>query len=181
VTAVLVEREFPEPVEFDAIQAVEERGAWCLRTHRVTFVRTWFSRDRRRMVCLYEAPDAESVRLAQSKAGMPVTRVWAAVRIPPSPGQAGSEEAGGIGELVVVERSFERPWSLEAIGETFTHVLPCLIRHDVRYGGGFLSQDGRRMICVFHAVDAESVRHSNRSAGIPFDRAWTAALHEPPC
>ena len=73
---VIVERVFDEPVEFGDIQAIEDRGAWCLEMHQVRFLKTYFSRDRRRMICLYEAPDAESVRIAQSKAEMPVERVW---------------------------------------------------------------------------------------------------------
>lgn len=74
---VLVERSFDEPVELADIQAIEDAGAWCLETHRVTFSRTFFSLDRMRMLCLYHAPDAESVRLAQRQAEMPVDRVWA--------------------------------------------------------------------------------------------------------
>lgn len=74
---VLVERSWDEPVSIEEIQAIEEAGAWCLDTHRVTFVRTFFSRSCKRMVCLYRAPDAESVRLAQREAEMPVDRVWA--------------------------------------------------------------------------------------------------------
>lgn len=76
-TNVLVTRRFAEPAEFADIQALEEKGAGCLENHRVRFVRTYFSRDRRRMMCLYEAPDAESVRIAQREAGMPVERVLA--------------------------------------------------------------------------------------------------------
>jgi len=74
---VLVERSFREPVTIEAIQAIEDAGAWCLETHRVEFARTFFSADRTRMICLYHAPDAESVRLAQRQAGMPVDAVWA--------------------------------------------------------------------------------------------------------
>lgn len=74
---VLVTRRFAEPAVFAEIQALEEAGAGCLDTHRVCFVRTYFSADRRRMICLYRAPDAESVRIAQREAGMPVERVWA--------------------------------------------------------------------------------------------------------
>jgi hypothetical protein len=74
---VLVERSWDQPVTIEAIQAIEDAGAWCLDTHRVRFVRTFFSTDRTRMVCLYQAPDAESVRLAQRQAGMPVDQVWA--------------------------------------------------------------------------------------------------------
>ncbi len=80
---VVVERSFDVPVDFAEIQAMEDRGAWCLELHRVRSVQTFFSLDRRHMICLYEAPDAESVRLAQSKAGMPFERVWsAAVYVP---------------------------------------------------------------------------------------------------
>jgi len=74
---VLVSRRFETPAEFAEIQALEEAGAGCLETHRVRFIRTYFSKDRKRMLCLYQAPDAESVRIAQREAGMPVERVRA--------------------------------------------------------------------------------------------------------
>jgi hypothetical protein len=74
---VLVTRRFEAPAEFAEIQALEEAGAGCLETHRVHFIRSFFSNDRKRMLCLYRAPDAESVRIAQREAGMPVERVRA--------------------------------------------------------------------------------------------------------
>jgi hypothetical protein len=77
VPNVIVERGFGEPVTIEEIQAIEDAGAWCLEAHNVTFARTFFSGDRKRMLCLYEAPDAESVRLAQREAAMPMERVWA--------------------------------------------------------------------------------------------------------
>jgi hypothetical protein len=80
---VLVERKFESPVKLEEIQSLEDAGSWCLRTHRVKFARTFFSADRKRMLCLYEAPDAEAVRLAQREAGMPFDRVWAFERIGP--------------------------------------------------------------------------------------------------
>lgn len=81
---VLVRRRFDAPVALEAIQAIEDAGAWCLDAHQVRFVRTFFSADRTRMVCLYRAPDAESVRLAQRQAGMPVEDVWAFTTILPA-------------------------------------------------------------------------------------------------
>jgi hypothetical protein len=73
---VLVERSFAEPVALDEVQAREDAGQWCLDAYRVKFVRTFFSVDRKRMLCLYNAPDAESVKAAQLKAQMPLERVW---------------------------------------------------------------------------------------------------------
>lgn len=75
---VVVERDFEAAANFDELQARETAAAWCLDAHRVVFLRTFFAADRRRMLCLYSAPDAESVRRAQAQAGMPFTRVWPA-------------------------------------------------------------------------------------------------------
>lgn len=80
---VLVERRFETPVELKDIQAIEDAGASCLQTHRVRFARTFFANDRKRMLCLYQAPDAEAVRVAQREAGMPVEAVWAFQRVGP--------------------------------------------------------------------------------------------------
>lgn len=74
---VLVSRQFAAPTTLEDIQSIEDAAAGCLKLHRVGFVRTFFSMDRSRMICLYRAPDAESVRIAQREAGMPVERVWA--------------------------------------------------------------------------------------------------------
>ncbi len=73
---VLVERRFDNPVELGEIQALEDAGANCLEMRRVRFLRTLFSRDRKRMLCLYEAPDAESVREAQREARVPFDTAW---------------------------------------------------------------------------------------------------------
>ena len=78
---VIVERHFDAPIAFEEIQSMEDRGAWCLETHGVVFVRTYFSTDRTRMLCVYEAPDAEAVRTAQATIGMPFERVWAVGRV----------------------------------------------------------------------------------------------------
>ena len=80
---VLVERAFDPPMTFDEVRALAAAGAGCLDAHRVRWLRTFFSNDRRRMICLYQAPDAESVRLAQRRAGMPHEDVWAFTTVRP--------------------------------------------------------------------------------------------------
>jgi hypothetical protein len=80
---VLVKRTFDEPVALEKIQALGDAGAWCMQAYRVKFARTFFSLDRKRMICLYRAPDAESVRLAQRESGMPLDEVWSFDRIAP--------------------------------------------------------------------------------------------------
>ena len=80
---VVVERSFDLAVHVDEIQAIEDAGAWCLETHRVRFIRTYFSADKKHMICLYQASDAESVRLAQQQAQMPFDRIWSFVAVRP--------------------------------------------------------------------------------------------------
>ncbi len=81
---VLVERSFAEPVSIEELQTKEDTNRWCLETHDVRFVRSYFARDRKRMLCLYSGPDAEAVRAAQREAEMPVDRVWAFEQIRPA-------------------------------------------------------------------------------------------------
>jgi Nickel responsive protein SCO4226-like len=74
---ILVSRRFDAAVAFEEIQALDDVGSSRFLTHRARRMRTYFSTNRRRMVCLYHAPDAESVRIALREARMPVERVWA--------------------------------------------------------------------------------------------------------
>jgi hypothetical protein len=55
----------------------EPAPAWCLATHRVVFAGTLVSLDRMRCIELFEAPDAESVRLARGANADHGDRVWA--------------------------------------------------------------------------------------------------------
>jgi hypothetical protein len=80
---VLVERSFDDPVTLQDIQLIEDAGISCLETRNVRFIRTFFSADQKRMICLYQAPDAESVRQAQREAGVPFEHAWAFKAIGP--------------------------------------------------------------------------------------------------
>ena len=81
---VLVERSWDEPVTIADIAAIEKEGAWCLEAHNVTFLKTYFASDHKRMICLYRAPDAESVRQSQIKANMPFDDVWSFTLVTPA-------------------------------------------------------------------------------------------------
>jgi hypothetical protein len=47
----------------------------------VTHTHSFFSLDGKRMLCFYDAPDAEAVRIAQREAAMPASAVWAGALI----------------------------------------------------------------------------------------------------
>lgn len=172
MSTVLVERSFAQPVAFEDISAIGDRGAWCIEAHGARFLKAYFSRDHRRMLCLYEAPDAESVRLSQGKIGMPFERVWSARPLR----HAGSAPGR---DAVVVERLFSPPMDEAAVRDALARGSRCLEERGCRILWTYLSTDGRRCVCVFAAPDAESVRETQRQIGMPFETAWPATVHGP--
>jgi hypothetical protein len=79
----IVERTFSPPLSDQDLSAVTARMAPCLELHQVRWVRSHLSGDRQRMVCEYEARDAETVRKVQHEANAKFDRVWAGQLIEP--------------------------------------------------------------------------------------------------
>lgn len=79
----IVERSFSPPMTDQDLAEVSARMAPCLDLHQVRWVRSHMSADRQRMVCEYEARDAESVRKVQHEAQAKFDRVWAGQLIEP--------------------------------------------------------------------------------------------------
>jgi hypothetical protein len=79
--------------------------------------------------------------------------------------------------VMIVEMSFDPPLTDEEHDRTANRLDPCLEAHGAMWMRSYLSNDRRRMICHFEAADAEAVRESYRSAGMKFDRVWTASMY----
>ena len=172
MSLVVVERSFPEPFTAEALQGYEERGAGCLEVHGARFLYRYVGAERTRMVCLFEAPDAESVRRAQTSARIPFDRVWTA-RVVAYAGPAPQ------GEVVLVERTLPEPVDEGRLREAAVLAAACLDRQDCRIHRSYLSIDGRRSVCIFTGPDAESVRRAQCQARLPYELAWPAALFDP--
>jgi hypothetical protein len=75
---------------------------------------------------------------------------------------------------VIVERSFEAPFTQEDLDAVEARMAPCLDLYNVRWIRSYWSADRLRMICEYDAADLASVRNVQREAGARFERAWTA-------
>lgn len=75
---VIVERTGTEPVTIEQLRASSCSAESCFRLHRVRHLRSAISADGLRVICEYEAPDAESVRRANREAKLPFESVWTA-------------------------------------------------------------------------------------------------------
>lgn len=73
---IVVERNFDLPQSDADMKAVADRERPCLAAFNATWRRSLVSSDRKRMVCEYEAADAETMRRIQREAGAEFDRVW---------------------------------------------------------------------------------------------------------
>jgi SAM-dependent methyltransferase len=74
----MAEHLFSEPFTDERYSEAAQKLDPCLEVRQGIWRRSSLSSDRLRMVCEFEAPDAESVREAMRNAGVPFDRVWTA-------------------------------------------------------------------------------------------------------
>lgn len=78
MTRIIVERNFETPQSDADMAKVADRERPCLEVYQVQWKRSLLSTDRKRMVCEYDAADAETVRKVQREAQAMFDRIWTA-------------------------------------------------------------------------------------------------------
>jgi len=76
VELVVVERVYEQPLTDELVEALKRRAGPCFELRRITHLKMLRSKDGLRSICLYEAPDAATVREALEQVGSPYARVW---------------------------------------------------------------------------------------------------------
>lgn len=182
MATVIVERTFRRPRGVAELGAMMASTKWCMTLHGVEARRHYFSADGRRLVCVFDAPDAEAIRGAIRSGGLSMpAHVWTA-SIHPGPGRSQHEipEPSG-GTLVVVERSFPEPVRFGDVQAQEDASRTCFDLRGIAFLRSYFAIDRLRMLCLYVAPDAEAVRQANLAARLPFDLAWPATvLVEPP-
>jgi hypothetical protein len=75
---IVMEQRFEQPMSDQALSDFAKCLVPCLDIRNGTWARSYVSNDRRRVLCEFEAPDAESVRDALRSCGISFDRVWSA-------------------------------------------------------------------------------------------------------
>ncbi len=83
-------------------------------------------------------------------------------------------------EIVVVEREVDSPVDPDLMHRAEVAVRWCFEQYRVAYRYSFVGLDHRRCASVYEAPDVESLRITQRSAGLPVARAWRATLRGEP-
>ena len=80
----VVDERFDPPIDAQALNPYNEALSPCLKVYDVKWVSSFVASDGTQCVCVYEAPDADSVRRAYRTAEVPFQfKVWAATRYAP--------------------------------------------------------------------------------------------------
>ncbi len=74
----VVENTFDQPLTDELHDASGKRLDSCLEAHGAKWLRSYLSSDRLRMVCHFEAPDAEAVRASYRTAQVKFEKIWVA-------------------------------------------------------------------------------------------------------
>jgi hypothetical protein len=165
---MFLERRFEPPVGHAEVIQMALDSIGCFGIHRVKWHGSFLANDGGRMFCWLSAPDMESARIALRQVGTDIRVLW----------QGDVFDGPGIGENditganVIVERSFDESVTLQQIQDIEDAGIGCLQTRNVRFVRTFFSADRKRMICLYEAPDAESVRQSQREASVPFHDAW---------
>ena len=77
-------------------------------------------------------------------------------------------------QVIICERKFTQPITMDQFFEAGKTLGPCLDVRGIRWMSSALSADGTQSVCRFEATDAESVRQANREAGLLFQHVWAA-------
>jgi hypothetical protein len=75
---LVIEQVFDPPLTDEEHDRAAQRLDPCLEAHGARWMRSYLSTDRRRMVCEFEAPDAEAVLASYRSANVKFERVWPA-------------------------------------------------------------------------------------------------------
>jgi uncharacterized protein DUF4242 len=78
MSILVVEHLFEQPLTEEALKATFERLDPCLKSRGASWKRSYVSADRHKMICEFEAADAEAVRASLRAAEAPFERVWVA-------------------------------------------------------------------------------------------------------
>lgn len=180
MATIIVEREFPR-ARFTAaeLRDSEKTASWCMSLYRVRVLFHILGSDGGRIACAFEGPDAEALRSIERHAGLPpAQRIWAADVFPDAATNAAPPDSPRL-TLSVVARTFDAPVSFDEIQAVEDRGQHCLSLYRVLFLRSYFSRDRRRMLCLYDAPDAESVRAANRQVGLPFDAVWTASIVHP--
>jgi cyclohexanone monooxygenase len=161
----------PAPA-IDSVEVKRLARHGCLDIHRVDWPFCALAEDGHRMLCLYVAHDAESIRLVLRQQGFSGASVF-----PVQAREGGPGSTRCLGDCVVVE------WACGPADAGDVHAVAGRLEAALKRAGApceiFLHPDGTTGNCVVSGDDAERVTACVEGADVRVSRAWRATAIDP--
>lgn len=174
MSLVIVETLADSPLTPEEPTDTDLRVLACLAERDATWRYSLLSRDRLRMICIFDALDAESVRESYRQGGGVFSHIWAGELIQPQ----GIQPQRHPSMLKVIEGTYP-PIGQAEWNEVSSKTLSCYAQRGIEWIQSYTSRDRTRVICELNALDAQPVREAQHQAGVSFDRVWSAMLVKP--
>jgi hypothetical protein len=144
----------------------------CLGARMGTWQYSLLSSDRLRMLCVFEAPDAESVRESYAKAGGAFDRIWSAQQVTPT----APPQANGA-TLQVIESVYPEAVTPDQWQATQDSLQAYYAEQEgVEWVKSYLSLNRTRGFCELYAPDTDVIQAGYQQVGVPFHRVWSARV-----
>ncbi|MEM1278440.1 MAG: nickel-binding protein [Cyanobacteria bacterium P01_H01_bin.152] len=127
------------------------------------------TKNYKRQIYVFEAPDAEAVQACFQQANIPFDSIWEASKMRPN--YASFQRNENL--LTVIEGTYP-PITQEFWDAANVRSLDCYKNRNVEWLHTFMSSDRTRLVCELNAPDAEGIRETYRRLNIPFERVWSA-------
>jgi cyclohexanone monooxygenase len=160
------------PLDHDGVYQLARHG--CLDIHQVEWVRTYLASDGARLLCWFQARDAESVRLVLRHQG------WHTATVCPveAPGASRDGTADAVGEQTVVEFVDESLGQEDLVSTTDAAIAAL-------HGAGFVvsrslvSINGTHLVLVVDGADVTAVKNCLEDADFVPVAVWAATELSP--
>ncbi|MDX2272787.1 MAG: DUF4242 domain-containing protein [Cyanobacteriota bacterium] len=176
VSLVIVETVTEQILTDELLASADRQITPCIQARNATWRYSLLSSDRHRMICIYDAPDAESIRDAYRRGGLASSRAWAGYVIQP---EGTTLPTWNESTLKIQESTYPTGLTDEQCNKERQHLLPCYAEYGVEWIRSYVSLDTTRVLCELNAPDAEVIRHAHRRFGFPCDRVWSAQVFGP--
>lgn len=163
MTDVFYLRPVDPPINLEDLPGMIQYAAGCFDLHHVDWKHSFLSADGRRMLCWYQAPDAESARLALRELGSNLHAVWAGKVT----GEGAKSPSISTANLLA-EVLFTTPLSTDDLA---SHVA-AVERQGVTVVRGILSNRRTQWIGLLKAQDEQAARSALERAGLSAELVW---------
>lgn len=144
----------------------------CLAERNGSWRYSLISSDRLRMICTFDAPDAEVVRESYRKTKVTFSRVWSGDIIRPQ----GIQPQQNPTELKVLEGSYPDGLTPEQWDEMNQSILSYYTKQGINWVQSYISSDRSRMVFEFNAPDIGVIQNLCGKVGLSLNHVWSAKI-----